>query len=371
MKLFTSFIPQVQHVLVHGRWFSPSVVVLFAGLEMYGRQATSDVHDTVGAIILMMILGGITVRHRSNPIRWVKGLGAMTWFVARFGDRFKLELGPDLKGSPTLPRRLPFAFYLVVTALVCWVATAAGVWWLLPDDTKQQWLSAGSAARIDSIEARFGATGSRRERFLGRVLTFDDDVAEALYSKNRSVRAYRPSDVTELRNNYNGRTPTAGYLSSWQLTLAGLASGKEETLTAGDLLRLPSRDQVTRLCCVEGWSAIAFWSGIPFAELLRAYPPAPAARWAAIESAVNLDGAGRPDPYYVSIDLDTARHPQTLLATRQNREPLSVAHGAPLRLVAPMKLGLKNIKAITSIRYSADEPRDYWNERGYSRYDGL
>ena len=132
MKLFTSFIPQVQHVLVHGRWFSPSVVVLFAGLEMYGRQATSDVHDTVGAIILMMILGGITVRHRSNPIRWVKGLGAMTWFVARFGDRFKLELGPDLKGSPTLPRRLPFAFYLVVTALVCWVATAAGVWWLVP-----------------------------------------------------------------------------------------------------------------------------------------------------------------------------------------------------------------------------------------------
>ena len=251
------------------------------------------------------------------------------------------------------------------------VVAAAGVWWLLPDDTKQQWLSAGSAARIDSIEARFGATGSRRERFLGRVLTFDDDVAEALYSKNRSVRAYRPSDVTELRNNDNGRTPTAGYLSSWQLTLAGLASGKEETLTAGDLLRLPSRDQVTRLCCVEGWSAIAFWSGIPFAELLRAYPPAPAARWAAIESAVNLDGAGRPDPYYVSIDLDTARHPQTLLATRQNREPLSVAHGAPLRLVAPMKLGLKNIKAITSIRYSADEPRDYWNERGYSRYDGL
>jgi DMSO/TMAO reductase YedYZ molybdopterin-dependent catalytic subunit len=249
--------------------------------------------------------------------------------------------------------------------------SAAGVWWLLPDGTKQQWLSPAAASRIDSIEARFGVTGERRERFLGRVLTFDDDVAEALYSRNRRVRAYRPSDVTPLRNNYNGRTPTGGYLASWRLTLSGLATGKETTLTAGDLSRFPVRDQVTRLCCVEGWSAVAFWSGIRFAQLVRAYPPDPAARWAAIESAVNLDGAGRPDPYYVSIDLNTALHPQTLLATKQDHRPLSLAHGAPLRLVVPMKLGLKNIKAVTSIRYTADEPPDYWNERGYSKYDGL
>jgi DMSO/TMAO reductase YedYZ molybdopterin-dependent catalytic subunit len=251
------------------------------------------------------------------------------------------------------------------------IAAAAGVWWLLPDGTKQQWLPASFTSRIDSIEARLGATGSRRERFLGRVLTFDDDVAEALYSKDRHVRTYDPSDVTPLRNNYNGRTPAADYIPSWRLTVSGLASGKEAVLTAGDLRQLSRRDQVTRLCCVEGWSAVAFWSGIPFVELLRAYPPAPGARWAALESAVNLDGGGRPDPYYVSIDLDTARHPQTLLATEQNRQPLSVAHGAPLRLVVPMKLGLKNIKAITSIRYLAAEPRDYWNERGYSKYDGL
>jgi DMSO/TMAO reductase YedYZ molybdopterin-dependent catalytic subunit len=51
--------------------------------------------------------------------------------------------------------------------------------------------------------------------------------------------------------------------------------------------------------------------------------------------------------------------------------PLTLAHGAPLRLVAPMKLGLKNIKAITDIAYTADEPADYWNERGYSKYDGI
>ena len=94
-------------------------------------------------------------------------------------------------------------------------------------------------------------------------------------------------------------------------------------------------------------------------------------RWAKLESSVNLDVDGNSDPYYVSIDLPTARHPQTLLATHHSGKPLDVDHGAPLRLLAPMKLGLKNIKAITAIRYTVDEPADYWNEQGYSKYDGI
>ncbi len=61
----------------------------------------------------------------------------------------------------------------------------------------------------------------------------------------------------------------------------------------------------------------------------------------------------------------------TLLATHYDGEPFTVEHGAPLRLRAPVKLGLKNVKAITRITYTKDEPRDYWAERGYSRYDGL
>jgi DMSO/TMAO reductase YedYZ molybdopterin-dependent catalytic subunit len=73
----------------------------------------------------------------------------------------------------------------------------------------------------------------------------------------------------------------------------------------------------------------------------------------------------------MSIDLATARHPQTLLATRFNGQPLTVDHGAPLRLLVPAKLGLKNVKAVTRITYSAEEPRDYWAEQGYSRYDGI
>ena len=156
------------------------------------------------------------------------------------------------------------------------------------------------------------------------------------------------------------------------MTLDGLASGLAASLEIRTLLnRFQSHDQITRLVCVEGWSAIAWWSGLKFEELLRAYPPVSQAKWAFIESSVNLDPNGNPDPYYVFIDLPTARHPQTLLATHYNGKPLTVEHGAPLRLIASMKLGLKNIKAITRITYTVDEPKDYWAERGYSRYDGI
>jgi len=150
-------------------------------------------------------------------------------------------------------------------------------------------------------------------------------------------------------------------LDGWALELGGLAAGGRVRLTRDELVRrFPLHGQVTRLVCVEGWSAIASWGGIRFADLLAAFPPAPRARWAALRSEVELDRAGRPDPYFISLDLDTARHPQAMLATHHDARPLTLAHGAPLRLVAPMKLGLKNIKAITHIEYVATEPRDYW-----------
>ena len=212
----------------------------------------------------------------------------------------------------------------------------------------------------------------RNQRLLNVARRFDDDVAELLYAPTRLVPTYNQSQITPLKNNYNGVTPDPGYIPSWRLTLDGLSSGLAASLDIRALLsRFQIHDQITRLVCVEGWSAIAWWSGLKFEDLLQAYPPVSQAKWAFIESAVNLDPNGKPDPYFVSIDLLSARHPQTLLATHQNGQPLAVEHGAPLRLIAPMKLGLKNIKAITRISYVKDEPRDYWAERGYSRYDGI
>lgn len=252
------------------------------------------------------------------------------------------------------------------------LASAIAGWWLLPDRTKSRLLPGPWRDRLDTLAARVGLSRANRERALDGVLTFDDDVAEALYSSGRRVRTYSRSQITPLRNNYHGQTPGPEILPTWMLTVSGLASGREERLTLAELLkRFPLREQITRLVCVEGWSAIAWWGGIRFADLLAAHPPAAGSRWAAMRSTVSLDGAGRLEPYYVSIDLETARHPQTFLATHYSGRPLPLAHGAPLRLLAPMKLGLKNIKGITEIAYTRDEPPDYWNERGYSKYDGL
>jgi DMSO/TMAO reductase YedYZ molybdopterin-dependent catalytic subunit len=212
----------------------------------------------------------------------------------------------------------------------------------------------------------------KKEWFLNRALRIDDDVAEALYSENRLVPTYTKSQITALKNNYNGATPDPSYIPEWQLELAGLASGLRVSLNIRNLLtRFQMREQITRLVCVEGWSAVAWWSGLRFDDLLNAYPPTSQAKWVRVESSVNLDPSGNPDPYFASLDLPTARHPQTLLATHFNGQPLTADHGAPLRLLVPVKLGLKNVKAITKLSFVADEPGDYWAERGYSRYDGI
>jgi DMSO/TMAO reductase YedYZ molybdopterin-dependent catalytic subunit len=240
------------------------------------------------------------------------------------------------------------------------IATLAGSGFLLPQDTLRRM---GVRRTVDS---------PAKEWFLNRALRIDDDVAEALYSGNRRVPTYTKSQITPLKNNYNGSTPDPGYISGWNLTIDGLDSGLSISLDIRNLMtHFSVQEQITRLVCVEGWSAIAWWAGLRFDDLLRAYPPMSQAKWACVESSVNLDESGNPDPYFMSIDLATARHPQTLLATHLNGQPLTVDHGAPLRLLVPVKLGLKNVKAITKITYSAEEPRDYWGERGYSRYDGI
>jgi DMSO/TMAO reductase YedYZ molybdopterin-dependent catalytic subunit len=273
-------------------------------------------------------------------------------------DFFEERSLPAIEMSPARLRYLSRRDVLLFGAGA--VAALAGGAFLLPQDT------------LSRLGVRRSMDSPGKEWFLNKALRIDDDVAEALYSENRIVPNYTKSQITPLKNNYNGATPDPGYISGWNLTLDGLASGPSISLNIRNLLtRFSVHEQITRLVCVEGWSAIAWWSGLRFEDLLRAYPPMSQAKWARVDSSVNLDALGNTDPYFVSIDLATARHPQTLLATHLNGQPLTVDHGAPLRLLVPVKLGLKNVKAITKITYSVEEPRDYWAERGYSRYDGI
>src|SRR5262252_2804531 len=99
----------------------------------------------------------------------------------------------------------------------------------------------------------------RNEGWLAsKALRFDDDVAQALYSPNRLVPTYTKSQITPLKNNYNGATPGPGYIPAWRLTLDGLSSGLAVSLDIRTLLAHHRiHDQITRLACVEGWSATA------------------------------------------------------------------------------------------------------------------
>src|SRR3984893_15814391 len=158
------------------------------------------------------------------------------------------------------------------------MAALAGGGFLLPQDTLRR------------MGVRRTVNSPAKEWFLDRVLRIDDDVAEALYSGNRRVPTYTKSQITPLKNNYNGATPDPGYISGWNLTIDGLDSGLSISLDIRNLMTSFSvHEQITRLVCVEGWSAIAWWAGLRFDDLLRAYPPMSQAKWARVESSVNLD----------------------------------------------------------------------------------
>ena len=127
----------------------------------------------------------------------------------------------------------------------------------------------------------------------------------------------------------------------------------------------------TEMKCIEGWSVIVTWAGARFSDFAARYAPqtqsgdAPDVRKKP-QDLLPFVGIKTPDgAYYVGLDLQSALHPQTLLCYEMNGKPLELEHGAPLRLVTPVKYGIKHIKRIGTIEYSMSRPKDYWAERGY------
>src|SRR5215471_18571939 len=151
-----------------------------------------------------------------------------------------------------------------------------------------------AAAKID--EGKVFRPVNKGDRVAGEFIADEKAIwqlvvhyARALYSRNRMVPTYTKSQITSLRNNYNGATPDPSYIPEWRLTLDGLTSGLSVSLNIRNLLgSFKMHEQITRLVCVEGWSAIAWWAGFSFDDLLGAYPPMSQAKWARLESSVNL-----------------------------------------------------------------------------------
>lgn len=163
----------------------------------------------------------------------------------------------------------------------------------------------------------------------------------------------------------------------WRLKIDGLVN-KPMEFSLADLKKLPSRTQITRHDCVEGWSAIGKWQGVPLGLVLQSAGLKSGARYAvfycADELEQTLDGSGR---YYESIDLIDAFHPQSILAYSLNGRDLEVEHGAPLRLRVERHLGYKHAKYVMRIEIR-DQFNDlwggnggFWEDRGYEWYAGI
>jgi DMSO/TMAO reductase YedYZ molybdopterin-dependent catalytic subunit len=203
---------------------------------------------------------------------------------------------------------------------------------------------------------------------------------QRLLGKGALAREFTKADIAPyFKPNGTIDPPDADYqamvangFADWKLIVDGLVE-RPLALSLEELKSLPSRTQITRHDCVEGWSCIGEWTGARMGALMDMAGLQPAARHIVLYCADTLGGA----KYYETLDLFDVHHPQTILAFAMNGAPLTVAHGAPLRLRAERYLGYKQAKyvmrleAVESFAHIAGGKGGYWEDRGYDRYAGI
>ena len=201
-------------------------------------------------------------------------------------------------------------------------------------------------------------------------------------SGNRLAMEYPESMISPLfrpNGSVNPQTPEyvalkADGFRNYRLQVAGLVERPLE-FSLDALRALPTRTQVTRHDCVEGWSVIGKWSGVPLAYLLELARLKPGARHVVFHCFDDLAGDG--SRYYESIDFVDAYHPQTIVAHSLNGSPIPIANGAPVRMRIERKLGYKQpkyvrlIEVVDSYRRIAGGRGGYWEDRGYDWYGGI
>ena len=228
---------------------------------------------------------------------------------------------------------------------------------------------------------------SHSEAFTGLLKTgesFSKNARNLLNNRKSMAQEFSEADLSpSFRSNGTSLPNSAEYaahaknnFADWALEVNGLVE-KPLKLSMTDIQALPSRTQITRHDCVEGWSAIGKWTGTPLHEILALAKPLTNAQYAVFYCAdpMNADGT---DPYYESIDMDDALHAQTILAYKLNDETLPIKNGAPVRLRVERQLGYKQAKYIMRIElvekfdHIAKGKGGYWEDSsGYEWYAGI
>ncbi|WP_369812173.1 molybdopterin-dependent oxidoreductase [Janthinobacterium sp. SUN211] len=201
------------------------------------------------------------------------------------------------------------------------------------------------------------------ETALTAVSRFNDRVQGWLFDPTKLAPTYPDSMITRPFpfNAYYGEDEVEEVDGdAWRLELSGLIADRKPW-TLPQLRALPQETQITRHICVEGWSAIGKWGGVPFSHFLKRVGADTTAKYVGFKCA---------DDYFTSIDMATALHPQTIMALTYDGQELPPKYGYPMKLRMPTKLGYKNPKHIQAIFVTNTYPGGYWENQGYNWFGG-
>jgi len=231
---------------------------------------------------------------------------------------------------------------------------------------RRAFLKLAAGAAMAPLVAACGWDGGNALRpALLDVSRVNDWVGEKiLFSPTRLARTYSPAERSAMLPSYfiSAMVPMLRNPAAWRLRVDGLVA-QPLVLSLDELQFMPRVSYTVKHHCVEGWSAVASWHGVPLAAVVERCRPLAAARYI---NFVSFDA-----DYSNGWDLASALHPQTILAYGMNDNPLPPAHGAPLRLYSPVKLGYKLTKYLVSMTFTDRRPGGYWEDQGYPWFGGI
>jgi DMSO/TMAO reductase YedYZ molybdopterin-dependent catalytic subunit len=237
---------------------------------------------------------------------------------------------------------------------------------MLHELDRRGFLKLGVAAGAGTLAAACGWDGGSLVRpALLDWSRVNDWVGEKIvFSPTHLARTYDAAQRSAMLPSYfiSDMMPMLAQPDAWRLRVDGLVA-QPLSLSLDDLVRLPRVSYTVKHHCVEGWSAIASWHGVPVSAIVERCQPLRGARYISFASF----DAG----YSNGWDLASALHPQTILAYGMNDTPLPPAHGAPLRLYSPTKLGYKLTKYLVSMTFTDRRPGGYWEDQGYPWFAGI
>ncbi|HVW94826.1 MAG TPA: molybdopterin-dependent oxidoreductase [Mucilaginibacter sp.] len=261
---------------------------------------------------------------------------------------------PDKKKTqkePTLQQKINRRNFISFSTFTVLAASAYGGW---------RWL-------YNSPQEEAGGITGGAHKPLRRALNKTELFFRRLFSNNHLVKTYPRSRAAKnvRTNSYIGIEPSKKFdPAEWRLNVVK-KGGEILKVSMEEIMALPKTEIIYDFKCVEGWDQIQHWAGVRFIDFVKHYQ---------LDDYAKMEYVGMETPdksYYVGLDMPSALHPQTLLAYEMNDKPITLPHGAPLRLIIPVKYGIKNLKRIGTITFSNTRPRDYWAEAGYDYYSGL